>query len=279
MVLGSFATFAMLYCVQPLMPLFTRAFSISPAAASLSLSAATGVLAVAMIFAGTLSDAFGRKAMMTASLAAAAAATLAASFAPNWTAFVALRALTGLALSGVPAVAMAYLVEEMDRSAIGLAMGLYIAGNTFGRHGRPLGERRHSPKPAVGARPSFLSGSFRSAAQSPSLSRCQRSSISRQKRARRRSCRRFAPHFSDPGLRYLFALGFLLMGVFVTTYNYIGFRLEAPPFSLSPTTIGWSIASISSARSPRPRWANLPAAMAGAESLASPSPSCRSACS
>ena len=124
LVLGSFATFALLYCVQPLMPLFTRAFSISPAAASLSLSAATGVLAIAMVFAGALSDIVGRKAIMTASLVAAAAATLAASFAPNWTTFVALRALTGLALSGVPAVAMAYLAEEMDRSAIGLAMGL-----------------------------------------------------------------------------------------------------------------------------------------------------------
>ena len=136
--LGSFATFAMLYCVQPLMPSFARAFSISPAAASLSLSAATGVLAVAMLFSGTLSDALGRKTIMTASLAAAGAATLAASFAPNWTTFVALRALTGLALSGVPAVAMAYLVEEMDRSAIGLAMGLYIAGNTLGGMGGRL---------------------------------------------------------------------------------------------------------------------------------------------
>ena len=28
------------------------------------------------------------------------------------------------------------------------------------------------------------------------------------------------------------------MGVLVTTYNYIGFRLEAPPFSLSPAAIG-----------------------------------------
>ena len=46
-------------------------------------------------------------------------------------------------------------------------------------------------------------------------------------------------HFSDEGLRYLFAIGFLLMGAFVTTYNYIGFRLEAAPFSLSPTTIGF----------------------------------------
>ena len=135
---GSFATFAVLYCVQPLMPGFARAFSISPAAASLSLSAATGVLAVAMFFAGTLSDALGRKTVMTASLAAAAAATLAASFSPDWTTLVALRALTGLALSGVPAVAMAYLAEEMDRSAIGLAMGLYIAGNTLGGMGGRL---------------------------------------------------------------------------------------------------------------------------------------------
>jgi YNFM family putative membrane transporter len=47
-----------------------------------------------------------------------------------------------------------------------------------------------------------------------------------------------AMHFRDLGLRYLFAMGFLLMGAFVATYNYIGFRLEAPPFSLSPTVVG-----------------------------------------
>src|SRR3984885_8686192 len=137
--LGSFATFAVLYCVQPLMPGFASGFSISPAAASLSLSAATGVLAVAMAFAGTVSDVLGRKAVMTASLAAAAATTLAAGFSPDWTTLIALRALTGLALSGVPAVAMAYLAEEMDRSAIGLAMGLYIAGNTIGGMAGRLG--------------------------------------------------------------------------------------------------------------------------------------------
>ena len=72
-------------------------------------------------------------------LAAAAAATLAAAFSPDWTTLIVLRALTGLALSGVPAVAMAYLAEEMDRSAIGLAMGLYIAGNTPGGMAGRLG--------------------------------------------------------------------------------------------------------------------------------------------
>ena len=43
-----------------------------------------------------------------------------------------MRALAGLTLGGVPAVAMAYLSEEMHAKAIGLAMGLYISGNSLG---------------------------------------------------------------------------------------------------------------------------------------------------
>jgi MFS transporter, YNFM family, putative membrane transport protein len=235
--IGSFATFAMLYCVQPLMPLFARAFSISPAASSLSLSAATGVLAVAMIFAGTLSDVFGRKAIMTASLAAAAAATLAVSFAPNWTTFVALRALTGLALSGVPAVAMAYLVEEMDRSAIGLAMGLYIAGNTLGGLGGRLATAAFAE--AAGWREAVVLVGLISLGCATAFALA----LPRERRlAGKLQAIAFLPtirlHFGDEGLRYLFAIGFLFMGAFVTTYNYIGFRLEAPPFSLNPTKTG-----------------------------------------
>ena len=235
--LGSFATFAMLYCVQPLMPNFTRAFSISPAAASLSLSAATAVLAVAMIFAGTLSDALGRKTVMMASLAAAAAATLAASFSPNWTTFVALRALTGLALSGVPAVAMAYLVEEMDRSAIGLAMGLYIAGNTVGGLGGRLATAAFAE--AGGWRRALVLIGLISLACAVAFA----FALPKERRVPLKTGRALLPtvamHFSDPGMRSLFAMGFLLMGAFVTTYNYVGFRLEAPPFLLSQTAIGF----------------------------------------
>jgi MFS transporter, YNFM family, putative membrane transport protein len=235
--LGSFATFAMLYCVQPLLPSFTRAFSISPAAASLSLSAATGVLAVAMLFSGTLSDALGRKTVMGASLAAAGAATLAASFAPDWTTLVALRALTGLALSGVPAVAMAYLVEEMDRSAVGLAVGLYIAGNTLGGMGGRLASAGIADvggwRGAVGIVGLVSVGC--AVVFAFALPKEKRAPPAAQAIA---FLPTIAMHFRDPGLRYLFAMGFLLMGAFVATYNYIGFRLEAPPFSLSPGVVG-----------------------------------------
>jgi YNFM family putative membrane transporter len=236
--LGSFATFALLYCVQPLMPGFAHAFSISPAAASLSLSAATGVLAVAMVLAGTVSDVLGRKAVMTASLFAAAAATLAASLSPDWTTLIVLRALTGLALSGVPAVAMAYLAEEMDRSAIGLAMGLYIAGNTLGGMAGRL----------AGAAIADVSG-WRAAVAIVGLISLGAAGVfafalPRERRPEPRTrpttlLPAIRKHFSDPGLRYLFVLGFLLMGALVTTYNYVGFRLAQPPFSLSQAAIGF----------------------------------------
>jgi YNFM family putative membrane transporter len=44
--------------------------------------------------------------------------------------------------------------------------------------------------------------------------------------------------FTDSGLVRLFACGFLLMGCFVTVYNYLGFRLLSPPFSLAPVIVG-----------------------------------------
>ena len=178
--LGSFATFAVLYCVQPLMPGFASAFSISPAAASLSLSATTGVLAVAM----------------------------------------------------------AYLAEEMDRSAIGLAMGLYIAGTTLGGIGGRLG----------GAAVADVAG-WRAAVAVVGLVSLGAAAVFAFALPRERRIShttrpiRLLPavrmHLADPGLRYLFALGFLLMGSLVTTYNYIGFRLAEPPFSLSQSAIGF----------------------------------------
>jgi YNFM family putative membrane transporter len=132
---------------------------------------------------------------------------------------------------------MAYLAEEMDRSAIGLAMGLYIAGNTFGGMGGRLASAAIAEvggwRDAVALVGLISLGC--AAAFAFALPKEQRVPLETGATALLPTIR---VHFSDPGLRYLFALGFLLMGAFVTTYNYIGFRLEAPPFSLSPTTIG-----------------------------------------
>jgi YNFM family putative membrane transporter len=46
-------------------------------------------------------------------------------------------------------------------------------------------------------------------------------------------------HLKNGPLCALFVMGGLLMGAFVTLYNYVGFRLLLPPFSLSQTFIGF----------------------------------------
>jgi YNFM family putative membrane transporter len=42
----------------------------------------------------------------------------------------------------------------------------------------------------------------------------------------------------DPGLVQLFLVPFLLMGGFIATYNYLSYRLAAPPFSLPESLSG-----------------------------------------
>jgi YNFM family putative membrane transporter len=47
-----------------------------------------------------------------------------------------------------------------------------------------------------------------------------------------------AGHLKNRGLRCVILMGFVLMGSFVTLYNYVGYRLIAAPFNLSQTEIG-----------------------------------------
>ena len=129
---AGFATFATLYCVQPLLPIFSDEFQVSAATSSLSLSLTTGLLAVSMLVAGSLSDVWGRKPVMVASLVSSAALTIISAALPSWHALLLARVLVGITLSGLPAVAMAYVSEEVDSKSIGLAMGLFIGGNAIG---------------------------------------------------------------------------------------------------------------------------------------------------
>src|SRR5689334_14958440 len=129
---AGFATFALLYCVQPLMPVFASEFHVGAAQASLTLSLTTGLLAPAMIVAGAISESRGRKSMMVVSLLSSSLLTVACAFATQWHTFLAMRALAGITFAGLPAISMAYLSEEVHPSSIGLAMGLAIGGNGLG---------------------------------------------------------------------------------------------------------------------------------------------------
>jgi YNFM family putative membrane transporter len=235
---AGFATFGLLYCVQPLMPEFSRHYGVSEAGAALSLSLTTGVLAFAMLFAGGVSDAWGRKPVMVASLLASALLVLVTAAMPDWTALLLVRSLLGLTLSGLPAVAMTYLGEEMDAESIGLGMGLYISGSAVGGMGGRLisgvladffGWRIGvAVVGAIGVAAALVFWR----ALPPS-----RHFVAQPLRWRT-LLGRFTGMFRDRGLPWLFVEGFLLLGAFVTVYNYLGYRLLAPPYKLSQAAVG-----------------------------------------
>ncbi|MDA3915200.1 MFS transporter, partial [Oleiagrimonas sp.] len=235
---AGFCNFSLLYCVQPLMPLFSRTFHVSAAAASLSLALTTGVLAFALLLSGAVSDALGRKPVMLVSLLISSLLTMAVALMPDWHGLLAVRALMGLSLSGVPAVAMAYVSEEMHEDSVGLAMGLFIGGSAVGGMGGRL---------LTGVFTDFFG--WRVAVAVIGLLGLAMALVfwralpeSRHFQARRMHPRALGQTMAgllyDPAMRWLFAEGFLLMGTFVTLYNYIGYRLLAPPYALSPSGEG-----------------------------------------
>ncbi len=235
---AGFATFATLYSVQPLLPVFAAAFGLSPAVSSLALSVSTALLAVSMLVAGALSEAWGRKPVMLAALLLSGVLTIATALAPSFTVVLVLRGLGGAALGGLPAVAMAYLAEEMTPSAIGVAMGLYIAGNAVGG----MSGRLITALVADAAGWRVAVGSIGGLGLVAALILWGGLPASQHFRPRplrvSALAASFAGHLRAPVLPVLFAEGFLLMGGFVTVYNYIGFRLLAPPYSLSQSAVG-----------------------------------------
>ena len=229
---AGFVTFVTLYDVQPLLPLFAREYGVAPALASLPLSVSTAALAVTMLLAGTLSETCGRKPVMVVALAASSLLALATAVSHGFAALLFLRLLQGAVLAGLPAVAMAYLAEELEPVSIAPAMGLYISGNAIGgMSGRIFAAALADVSSwrlalaIIGGICLLLSAWF-------ALNLPPARQVPRRPFSGRYLFTSLASNLRDPGLLGLFGIAFLGMGCFVTLYNYITFRLLAPPYQL-----------------------------------------------
>ncbi|GHE53064.1 MFS transporter [Streptomyces spiralis] len=236
--LAGVATFALLYSTQALLPLISGEFGVAASEASWTVAAATGGLALFVLPMSALSERFGRRTVMTASLAVAVAVGLLVPFAPSLGALVVLRALQGAALAGLPASAQAYLAEEVRPRALVTAIGLFVAGNSVGgMSGRVItgwvaqewGWR--VAVGVVGVIAVLCAVAFRLLLPAPRHFRPG----SLRPRVLAGTVR---DHLADPLLRRLYAIGALFMTVFGGVYTVIGYRLTEAPFSLPQGIVG-----------------------------------------
>lgn len=232
------ATFTTLYCVQALLPALAHQFSLSPAAASLAVSVSTAALAIGVIPLTALSEALGRTPLMTISLFSSAALGILAAVSPDFTVLLVLRALQGLALAGLQAVAMSYLAEELHRGSLGFSVGLFVAGNGIGgMTGRLIAALVDD---VAGWRWALAVVGLVALACSILFQVAILPSAHFQPRQLRPRAlgASIGRALTDTGMLRLFAIGMLAMGAFVTVYNYLGFRLLSAPFGLSASVVG-----------------------------------------
>ncbi|MFC5363469.1 MFS transporter [Peribacillus frigoritolerans] len=238
--LGSFVTFADLYSTQPVIPVFAKQFGVSPAMASLTLSFATGTLALCLLLVSFFSENIDRKKIMGTALTLSALLSICVSFIQDdLYILIAIRAIQGAVLAGFPAIAMAYINEEFHPKSLGYVMGIYVSGSSIGGlAGRLIVgvlTDHFSWNIAIGSLGALsliislafwwmLPHSQHAVRVRVSLSRIKTSLINNLRNNR---------------LVLLFGMAFLLMGSFVTVYNFVGIPLMGPPYHLSQTLIGF----------------------------------------
>ncbi|MGJ4075827.1 MFS transporter [Corynebacterium macclintockiae] len=219
------ASYNALYATQAVLPALSEDFGVSPSLAALTVSATTGGLALLVIPLSIVSERFGRRRVIQASVLAATLFSLALVTLPSIQSIIAVRLLQGIAVAGVPAVTMAFLSEEIDRRYLPRIMGFYIAGNSLGGLiGRLI--------PGIALEftdwrlATLLSAIFAFAmALMTTWVLPKQRFFTPKKITLAHELQAFAHHLRDPILLKLFLLPFLLMGSFVSLYNYMTFRL------------------------------------------------------
>lgn len=232
MLISGLSVFAQLYLFQPMLSELQASFGVSLATGSLAVSASTIGMATGLFLFAFKADTFKRERLMSLSLVLSALLTITSAFMSHFVLLLLLNFLKGIALSGVSAVALAYLSDEIELGKIGLAISLYLSGNTIGgMTGRVAGSLLagwggwQQAVWAIGIT-SLLLG-FLFYWKIPASSQVSQNSISIKEKLQQ-----MKDLLSKRLFIGMYLIAALAMGVFVSVYNYISIQLESPRYGL-----------------------------------------------
>ncbi|AZA54676.1 MFS transporter [Chryseobacterium sp. G0201] len=231
--LSGLSVFAQLYLFQPLLPMVAEHFHTTVGDSSLLVSSATIGMALGLFFFAFKADSYSRKKLMIFSLLSSAVLTIISSWVQSLPLLITIGVIKGFVISGVSSVALAYLTEEVELSVVALAISMYLSGNTIGgMSGRILatiiaGELGwRNAVLIIGIESLLLGLLFWKFFPDSKFFNPQKTDYS----LKIKQMRRF---LTDSYMLRLYFIAALLMGSFVSVYNYLTFRLESAPFSLN----------------------------------------------
>jgi MFS transporter, YNFM family, putative membrane transport protein len=235
---GSFLVFSNLHFAQPLLPLISKEFSITPSMASLMVSLVTFSLSLFLLIVGPISDHIGRKNLMSFGLFFSSLFSIAIFYVTDFGILLLIRTLQGIALACLPAIAYAYIAEEFEKKAIGIAIGLYISGNTIGGMvGRLVGGYISD---LWGWRFAFLAMGlgglicfFVFVISLPKSKHFSPNSLKFKEISGH-----FITHLKNRELRSIYLIAGIIFFIFMGLFNYLAYYLHGAPYHLSSSMIG-----------------------------------------
>lgn len=232
MFLSGLSVFAQLYLFQPMLSELCHSFDITPAESSLAVSASTVGMAVGLLFLAFKADGISREKLMGVSLILSSVLTIASAFIDSYLFLLLFNFVKGIVLAGVSAVALAYLSEEIDSSKIGLAISLYLSGNTLGGMSGRVTATLLSGYGGWQLATLFIGGvSLVLGAifcwKIPAGRNFSASVVSFKEKIHQMRLLLTQTTFIS-----MYVIAALSMGIFVSVYNYLSFLLESPIFGL-----------------------------------------------
>jgi MFS transporter, YNFM family, putative membrane transport protein len=229
------AMFTAMYSTQAILPELGREFSVTPSQTGLTVSVVIGALAVGAWFWGPLSDRIGRRASLVLSSAVLVVPSVGLALAPSFGVLLALRVAQGLCMPGLLIVGVPYVTEAFIQRIGTRAMGLYVSslvvGGLVGRVGVALLTTLIGWRGALAVVAALPLGATLVMRRSLPPETAAPSSAGLSLLTLRATLVNRALVAATLAGSAMF---FSFMGIF----SYIDFRLERPPFSLSPAVIG-----------------------------------------
>ena len=230
---GSFVVFCNLYMFQPMLPLMAEKFNASAIAINWLLAAGTLTLALTLVPWAIASEMVGRRTVMMFSLFLLPFSGLAMLLTDSLLMLTLTRGVMGVSLAGFAAVAVAYMAEEFSPKALVLAVGGYISANSLGGitgrlYGGFAAEYWGWELAVVGMATFSLLGALLVSRLLP-----QQQYFTPKKGQFHHHSTQVVDHLKQPKLWLAMMIGGVNFALFVNLYTVMGFRLVAPPYSLS----------------------------------------------